>query len=282
MNAMSGAGASFEALVQMPSESLNLAAAALAFAEDCYPNLDRGACLSALEDMAQDVAARTEPDATLVDRIGVLNDYLFSEQGFVGNREDYADPRNSYLNEVLGRRLGIPISLSVIYLEIGWRLGLNFTGVGFPGHFLVKCSVTGGEIVLDPFHGGISLGAEELTEIGMQVLGRERFRRESLGSLLCAVDRREILLRMLRNLKQVYLRREEHERALEVIERMLTVAPSSPLEVRDRARTYEALGAVRAALADYRRYLELMPIGAEAGAIAAQISALESRVKRLN
>ena len=162
----SAATASFEALVGVADDSLNLAAAALAYAEDSYPGLDRAECLAALDDMAQAVAARMPQRAATTERIARLNAFLFEEQGFLGNRDDYGDPRNSYLNEVLDRRLGIPISLSVVYLEVSWRLGMRFAGVGFPGHFLVKCAVNGGEVVIDPFHGGISLGARELTEIG--------------------------------------------------------------------------------------------------------------------
>lgn len=278
----SQASASFEALVNVPDESLNLAAAALAYAEDTYPDLNRGACLAALNEMADSVAARMPLRAPVTEQIARLNGFLFEEQGFLGNRDDYSDPRNSYLNEVLDRRLGIPISLSVVYLEIGWRLGLRFAGVGFPGHFLVKCTVNGGEVVIDPFHGGISLGARELTEIGTHILGAERFQKESLSGLLAAVSRREILLRMLRNLKHIYLGRDEHERALCVLNRMLTVAPLSVLDLRDRARVYDALDAMRAALVDYRRYLELVPGGDEDGSIRARVVELETRVQRLN
>ena len=282
MSRDSAATASFEALVNVPDESLNLAAASLAYAEDLYPELDRVACLAAFDEMAEAVAARMPERTPVTEQIARLNGFLFEEQGFLGNRDDYSDPRNSYLNEVLDRRLGIPISLSVVYLEVGWRLGMRFAGVGFPGHFLVKCPVNGGEVVIDPFHGGISLGARELTEIGTHILGAERFKKESLSGLLAAVSRREILLRMLRNLKHIYLGRNEHEQALAVINRMLTVAPLSVLDIRDRARVYDALDAMRAALADYQRFLELAPGGDEDGSVRLRVAELTTQVQRLN
>lgn len=282
MRADAAARASFEALVNVSEDALNLAAAALAYAEDSYPDLDRGAALASLETLAEQARACMPERASVTERIARLNGFLFEEQGFHGNRDDYSDPRNSYLNEVLDRRLGIPISLSVIYLEIGWRLGLDFSGVGFPGHFLVKCPVNGGELVLDPFHGGISLGVRELTEIGTHLLGAERFQRESLSGLITAVGRREILLRMLRNLKHIYLGRGDNEQALKVLNRMLTVAPLSVADLRDRAGVYDALDAMRAALDDYKRYLQLDPGGDDAHVVRARVVELSSQVQRLN
>jgi regulator of sirC expression with transglutaminase-like and TPR domain len=274
--------AAFEELIQVPEEQLNLAAVALALAQDVYPGLDRGDYLQRLEHMAEAVRGSLPADAGPMQTLGRLNAYLFQEQGFRGNREDYADPRNSYLNEVLDRRLGIPITLSLVYLEVAWRLGLRCAGVGFPGHFLVRCSLRGGHAVLDPFNGGVSLGEDDLRRMARHVLG-ERFRGDAdLLPLLGGSGRRALLGRLLRNLKLIHLDRGEHEDALRVVDRMLRLDPHSAADLLDRARLYDEMGALRAALADYQACLAEVPEMQDAGAVAARCADLRARIARLN
>src|SRR5882672_2502554 len=144
-------------IVSGPDEDISLAEAALLIAGHGYPDLNVAGYLSRIEELAHMLSMRIGEDATPLERIADLNQFLFGDLGFAANSEDYYDPRNSFLNEVLERRTGIPITLSVIYMELGRRIGLPLQGVSFPGHFLVKCQSPEGEIVLDPFHGGMRL-----------------------------------------------------------------------------------------------------------------------------
>lgn len=273
---------SFEQLIKVDAGDLNLAAAALAFAEDVYPDLDRAAYLQRLDRMARCAGEGLSPQARPVEVLGRLNTYLFQEQGFAGDRDSYTDPRNSYLNEVMDRRLGIPITLSMLYLELAWRLGLRCDGVGFPGHFLVKCNVSGGQAVLDPFNQGVSLGEEELMRMAAHSMGPEWAARDRMGELIAASDRRAILARMLRNLKFIHVSRGEHEHALRVVNRMLILDPLSSADLLDRARLHDDMGAMRAALADYRSYLARAGDGADLAEIHSRVQALQGQVRRLN
>ena len=274
--------ASFDELIQVDAQTLDLAAAALAWCEEIYPALDRRHSLARLDEMAAQAGSGLPATAPALQVLHRLNTYLFQEQGFAGNKEHYGDPRNSYLNEVMDRRLGIPISLCVLYLELAWRLGLHCDGVGFPGHFLVKCTVHGGQAILDPFNAGASLGEEELLSMAAGALGRAQVAREQLTDFLVSVDRPTILGRMLRNLKLIYLQQGQTEQALTVVNHMLALDSNSHTDRLDRARLYESMGAVRAALADYEAYKNLagdLPGGAQ---IQARITALRSKVRRLN
>src|SRR5438874_1091118 len=189
----------FAQLVSNVSEDFDLAEAALLIAQDAQPDLDVMAYLHRFEALAATVRTRLpeKPDtATIIDQ---LNELLFHEEKLSGNTTDYYDPRNSFLNEVLERKTGIPITLSVIYLEVGRRLGLSLVGVGFPGHFLVKCQSSEGEIVLDPFHGGMRLSPEQLAQKLREMYGDGNPFLSQIPQLLTPASKREILIRMLRN-----------------------------------------------------------------------------------
>jgi regulator of sirC expression with transglutaminase-like and TPR domain len=173
--------------------------------------------------------------------------------------DDYFDPRNSFLNEVLDRRLGIPISLSVLYMEVGRRVGLDLQGVSFPGHFLVKLAVHAGEIVIDPFMGGASLSKDDL-EYRLSGIYKNRSRPgPELSEVLTAASSKEILVRMLRNLKGIYVKAGDFERALNMVQHTLQLRPHDARETRDRGYIYQRLECFRAANADFQRYLELAP-----------------------
>lgn len=273
---------SFERLVAVSEQDLNLAAASLAIATDHYPELEPAQYLARLDEMAKAVAARLGPKPRQTETLSAINEHLFHDLGLSGNTRDYSDPRNSYLNEVLDRGLGIPISLSVIYLEVAWRLGLPCQGVSFPGHFLIKCRVHGGHVVLDPFNQGASLGGSELVALAARVLGHDALAGDALGQLLVAVPKRSILLRLLRNLKLIHLQADRPEQALMVLDKMLHLDPSSAVDLRDRGKIYEDMEATRAALADYRSYLALVPDGPDAAHLRARVVVLDRAVARLN
>jgi regulator of sirC expression with transglutaminase-like and TPR domain len=228
------------------------------------------------------VKGRLSSDAFAEQKVMVLNRYLFNEQGFCGNAGDYYDPRNSYLNQVLERRTGIPITLSILYMEIGGRLGLRLQGVSFPGHFLVKLRVTGGQLVIDPFCGGEAQSESDLRARLAQVLPQRDADTLPLPQFLEAASSRQILARVLRNLKGIYLQSEQAQNTLKVMQRMVMVAPHAAEEVRDRGLAYYKLDCFRAALADLQDYLDRRPEAPDVGEIKDKAAALRLVCARLN
>jgi regulator of sirC expression with transglutaminase-like and TPR domain len=270
----------FSALLSQ--EDFGLAEACLLIAQDAYPDLDIANYLARLDMLAATVRSRVAGDAFAEQKLVALNRHLFQELGFRGNALDYYDPRNSYLNEVLERRVGIPITLSILYMEIGRRLGLRLQGVSFPGHFLVKLRVTGGQLVLDPFCGGEAQSEAELRARLAQVLPQREADNLPLSQFLQAATSRQILARLLRNLKGIYLQSEEAQNMLEVMRRMVMVAPHAAEEVRDRGLAYYRLDCFRAALTDLQDYLERRPDAPDAEEIRGKAAALRLVCARLN
>lgn len=272
----------FETIVAKSEDELNLAEAALLIAVDEYPQLAVDRYLLQLDQIAAAVQNRFPKGASQLQMIRILNQYLFDEQGFAGNMANYSDPRNSYLNEVLDRKVGIPITLSVVYMEVGWRLGLPLEGVSFPGHFLVKFSHGGGELVLDPFFKGVSLSEKALEGRIRHLLGGDVPARDFLPHLLMGATKKETLVRMLRNLKAIYLKHDDQLRALSCTDRILAVVPNNPQELRDRGDLYERLECPRAAAADFTRYLELTPEAEDAEDVRRRLVDLRASALRLN
>lgn len=261
---------------------LRLAEAALWIAKSQYPSLDVAAYLARLDQWGAELMARLPRHATAEQIVFALNDYLFDELGFRGDMDTYYDPRNSYLNEVMDRRLGIPITLAIIYLDIGCQAGLPLEGVLFPGYFLVKFSVKQGEVVLDPFAYGISLAEADLEDLLAQAEVTMHSAEPSLTQLLAGAGAREVLARMLRNLKVIYLRQKDLEKALGVMNLMVAVGPDTPFEYRDRARVYQELECFGAALQDYQRYLGFVPRADDAEEIRGRIIDLQRRKRVLH
>jgi len=229
-------------------EQFDLAQASLMLAQDVYPDIDVSAYLGRLDDIAAAIRPRLAGDAFAEQKVLALNRYLFNEMRFNGNIDDYYDPRNSYLNEVIERRTGIPITLSIVYLEVGRRLGLNLKGISFPGHFLVKLSVKRGQLVLDPFLAGEAQSESDLRERLAKVLPSAMAQKASLDQYLEAATPRQIVARVLRNLKNIYAQDGKLENALAVMNRMLLVVPESAEELRDRGMLYQQLECFRPAL----------------------------------
>ena len=261
------------ALAQQPAD---LARAALAVAREEYPELDEAAYLGRLDELAAGVLSGLPAGASAQRRVGRINAWLFHEQGFSGNRDDYYDPRNSYLNEVLDRRLGIPLTLCIVYMEVGKRCGLRVEGVGFPGHFLCKVQLDDGELVVDPFHRGQLLGVAQLKQrlaaaVGDKVPFDPR--------ILRAAQPREILVRMLQNLRSVYQGRNDMPRALSAVDRLLLLQPGNTRGLRERAQIREQLGGGQAAAADLEMVLQLEPNAADAPALRARVRKLRDASK---
>ena len=246
----------------------SLAPAALLIARIEYPRLDVEAYLAKLDAMGelarQAVQRRLErtSDTSQLACIKAVNEYLFEEMHFVGNREKYEDPRNSCLNEVLDRRTGIPITLCVVYMEVARRAGLNIDGVNFPGHFLVRCpevrSRGGSGLIIDPFHGGALLSEHDCRLLLQRQVGSEvAFSR----SLLAPTTRMQILVRMLINLKRIYVHMRSFPQARDVTELLLAMTPSALSELRDRGLLAYHLNDVTGALRDLQTYLKLSSLG---------------------
>jgi len=263
-------------------EDFDLSEACLLIAQDAYPDLDVAHYLARIDALAATVKKRIAGDAFAAQKVVALNRYLFNELGFGGNAGDYYDPRNSYLNQVLERRTGIPITLSILYMEVGRRLGLRLHGVSFPGHFLVKLRVSGGQLVLDPYCCGETLSEADLRARLARVLPQREADTLQLSQLLQAATPRQILARLLRNLKGIYLQSEAAQNALEVMQRMVMVAPHAAEEVRDRGLAYYKLDCFRAALADLQDYLQRRPDAPDADEIRGKAAALRQVCARLN
>jgi regulator of sirC expression with transglutaminase-like and TPR domain len=270
----------FDFLLTLDDSEIDLAEAALIIAKDEYPELDIGRYLEQIDQFALDVAERLEESSDAEVIISTLNDYLFEEQGFSGNMDDYYDPKNSLLNDVIDRRRGIPISLSIIYLETGRRLGLDLEGVCFPGHFLVRFNVGQGTIVLDPFFGGVSLSEDELEFRLSRLTDHET--QETLEELLAPASNKSILERVLRNLRGIYMQNATHEKALNTCNKILSLTPANAQEYRLRGSIYQAMECHSLALADFRRYLKLEPETEESERIRGDIIKLQGALRHLH
>jgi len=269
--------------VRAPDREINLAEAALLIAQEEYSTLDPGVYLGRLDAMAAALRARLPSSSSdTAKTIALISGFMFEEEGFAGNTDDYYDPRNSFLNDVMDRRLGIPITLSIVYLELGWRLGLPLEGVSFPGHFLVKLRTGDGNLVLDPFERGAYLDADELARRLQRIGARPDVPNASLGHLLEAAGKKEILVRILRNLKGVYQRNSQPAKALAALDRILIITPDLPAELRERAGLYERLECFRAAADDYEHYLQLVPAAADGREIRRRLSELQYMVTHLH
>jgi regulator of sirC expression with transglutaminase-like and TPR domain len=272
----------FRNTVAQEEARLNLAEAALLIAQDDYPELDPGYYIAELDRLGNTLKKRMPSDFSPVHRLLALNRYMFVELGFKANDGNFYDPDNSLLNVVLERRCGIPITLSIIYLELGKRIGLNLSGISFPGHFLVKLPVADGELILDPYSKGKSLSEADLRS-RLGELARDIDPAElPLRQFLEPASKREIIARMLRNLKTIHLQNDAHAKALCVLNRLLIVNPDSAMDWRDRGLLYERLECPRAALDDLEAYLRLAPDADDTVAMHERVAELRRRASRLN
>ncbi len=266
----------FSALVA-DDEGFPLTEAALALAQDAYPDLDLQGTLAEIDELVVRVRRRVPDGADVRQRVTILNQFFFRELGFAGNLNDYYDPENSHLNAVLRRRRGVPISLAVLYLEMATQLDLPVRGVSFPGHFLLRLTMPEGDVMLDPTTGR-SLTESDMVEMLEPYVAKAG---ESIGRalrmLLQPATRREIVARMLRNLKSIYLQTERWQRLLAVQQRLVILLPGSIEEVRDRGFAYARLDYLRPALEDLEHYLSERPEAEDATVVESQLHELRQR-----
>lgn len=271
----------FRALARRPESQAGLAEGALVVAAEAQPGVDVEAGLRRIEELAARGRAQVEAAASPARSVSVLNHWLFEVEGYRGNQEQYDDLRNSFLDQVLVRRRGLPITLSVLYVEIARQLGLEAYGVGFPGHFLAKVVGLGEsaqELIVDPFFGQV-LTVEDCMErlraaAGEHVPFDPHWVRPATAC--------EIWIRMLNNLKLLYLRQGDGLSALGCFDRILILEPTLPHELRDRGLLLERLDCLHAAIEDLTAYLELAPRGEDAAAIRLRRDALVRRRPALN
>ena len=260
-------------------EPIPLARGALLIASEEYPALDIEHYLDRIAALAREAEPLVRGGDNTVEQVQLLSEFLFVQKGFEGNRDAFGDSRNSFLNEVLDRRLGIPITLSVIYLEVGRRLGLNLHGVSFPAHFLVKAVDDRGELIIDPFNGGAIIGLDEIRARLAQIYGQPV---EVHPAMLKAVGARLILARMLRNLKGIYASGADWPRTLAALDRILILDPRAHDEILERAALYERMECFSAALGDFQSFLSIAPDHPNADGARESVVRLMPLVARIN
>lgn len=271
----------FSSLVRQ-DDSIPLFESALALGQDAYPDLDLSASQIEMDNLALKLKQRLSPDASHIQKLRMLNHFFFQELAFAGNINNYYDPDNSYIHRVISSRRGIPISLAVVYMELGQQIGLNMKGISFPGHFLMKLSVQSGDIVLDPMNGA-SLSREELEERLEPYLEQQEYGDElPLAAYLRAAHPREILTRMLRNLKAIFTEGRQWELLRDVQERLVILLPDEITERRDRGLAYANLAEPQAALDDIEAYLALRPDAEDADSMREKLPELRHASRRPN
>lgn len=284
----------FEAVCAGDDAAIDLARAALLIASEEYPELDIAHYLAQLDVLAMQVRAAlgivdVSEDAELAQVlqalgpfpiIDAINQVLFAQEHFRGSsKADYYNPRNSFLNDVLERRIGIPITLSLVYIEVGRRLGVQIDGIGMPFHFIVGYRLPEGSIYIDAYEQGRILTEEDCRErMDRYFKGKAHFNRRWLQP----VSHRQLLVRMLDNLKYIYMSREDDKRALSVCDRLVLLAPQSAIERRDRGRLYLHLKMYGRALRDLKMYLELASEGEDVEEVQKQVNALRQFIAMMN
>ncbi len=270
--------------------AIDLAQAALLIALEEYPDLDIASCITQLDLLAQRVRSELGlpgPDQLpqlptkldLLTVIGAMNLVLFEQDHFKGNQADYYSPSNSFLNKVLEKRKGIPITLSLVYMEVGKRVGLQIEGIGLPFHFIVRCRLPDGYTYIDPFEHGRLLSEEECRERIYRVFKRKT---DFDPHWFEPVSHKQLLIRMLTNLKHIYTHQEDYVRALSICDRILLLAPGTLAERRDRGIVHFHLKHYARAVKDLAAYVEHAPAGEDTSDIQRQIKAIRQMIAMLN
>jgi regulator of sirC expression with transglutaminase-like and TPR domain len=266
-------------IASLDDESIDLPTAALVIAADEYPHLDLQQYLDKLEQIAIDARKASKRLSDPSDILIAINSVVFLEYGYHGNRENYYDPRNSYLNQVIDRRTGIPITLSIMYMEVARRIGMRLLRVGTPGHFLVKHSGPSGEIYCDPFNGGRLMDAAGCAKLVEDISGGKLdLRLEDLSG----VSKKQILTRMLTNLVRVYSEGKDYARAVRAVDRALAINPDQTSYYRDRGLLLLAAGRELESIRSLQQYVRLKPGAPDAASIRASIKKIRAELSRLN
>jgi regulator of sirC expression with transglutaminase-like and TPR domain len=254
----------FATVVAREETGLDLGLAALLVAAEEYTQLVPEPYLNRLDLLAERVRDRLSDETAAPVVLNEISRLLYEEEGFRGNTDAYYDPRNSFLNDVLDRRLGMPLTLGIVFLEIGWRLGLPLHGVNFPGHFLLRYEGEALRLLVDPFHAGQIIFEDQAQDLLDRVYGGSVPMREEY---LRVASKKDVIVRLLANLKTIYLNTRDDARALGAIDRILLVRPDAAEEIRDRGMALARIGNTDAAIQALARYLEIEPSAADAGRV---------------
>jgi regulator of sirC expression with transglutaminase-like and TPR domain len=260
-------------------ESFDAIEAALWIAAEEYPELDVEREAARVRIVAAEGARRADGIVNPFARLDAVRALVFEELGFHGNEQEYNDPRNSFLNEVLDRRLGNPLSLSMLWIEVARAAGFDARGVGLPGHFVSQATFGGRTMIVDAFHGGSVISEDDCRQLVARTTGRPSlFRRD----MLRGTDERAMIARMLLNLKHIYVKAEDYERALSIVERLLLLNPQDAGELRDRGFLNAHLGRPGAALTDLECYLERTPHARDAESVRGRVAWLRRQLSDCN
>jgi regulator of sirC expression with transglutaminase-like and TPR domain len=281
MNTQVNLGPAWLAMLQQPQTKWELCQAALLIAAQLQPELDVQHYERQLAAMVVGIRGRIGGEMDEQARIQQLNAYFYGELGFAGDKQDYYLPDNSLLNQVIERRRGIPITLAVIYIRLAEAIGLDAYGIGFPGHYLVGVHAEHAEIILDPFDHGHTLNHGQLRNM-LQQLTHDHADDIVLERNLLPAAKSETVVRMLRNLKQIYIEAQKVELALACIEMILSILPESPDELRDRGMIYQHIEYTQGAISDLTHYLKLVPDAEERNVIEALLDSLQTQHKSLH
>ncbi len=271
---------SFMELMKQPEPGIDLGLAALLIAADDYPELDPGQYISRLDEWGAEARDRISRSRSLAESVQIVSQFLFEGLGFEGNRDNYYDPRNSFLNDVMDRRLGIPISLSVVYMEVARRAGLDVVGLNFPGRFMVKVVHPAGfEIVVDAYEHGQVMEAEDCQRV-LDELSNNTMAFHPM--LLRAATTKQILVRMLNNLKLIYVQSNYYRKAIRTIDLVLAAVPNSPPELRERGLLRAEVADFQLAKEDLTAYLDRMPSAEGSAQVRQTLGRVEGILKSMD
>jgi len=271
--------ADFVQMVNRPDEALELARVALLVAAESDQDVDIDGELKQLEGWAEELKARVTPDLNNLQKLARLRSFVFDDLGFRGDRRDYYSPSNSLLHQVMKRRRGIPLTLSIVFMELGWRIGIPFEGVAFPGHFLVRLPGEPRDLLLDPYKRGMMVHEEDCRQMLLESTGG---RMSYDPALTASVGKRDMVARLLHNLKGAYLRAGDDEQALAAVERLLVLHPDDLEEIRDRGLLLFRMGQYGRALDSLNAYLATAAGAADRETIEGHIKTLRELLAGLN
>jgi regulator of sirC expression with transglutaminase-like and TPR domain len=271
--------ADFVQMVNRPDEALELARIALLVAAESDLEVDIDGELRQLEGWAEELRSRLGPDLNNLQKLARLRSFVFDDLGFRGDRRDYYSPSNSLLHQVMKRRRGIPLTLSIVFMELGWRIGIPFEGVAFPGHFLVRLPGEPRDLLLDPYKRGMMVHEEDCRQMLLESTGG---RMSYDPALTASVGKRDMVARLLHNLKGAYLRAGDDAQALAAVERLLVLKPDDPEEIRDRGLLLFRMQKYGAALDSLNAYLAAAAGAADRETIESHVRTLRQLLATLN
>ena len=262
----------FQEMLQRPDAEIDLARTALLVAAENDPTLDVDTEMARLETWARELGRRIEPGWNSLQRLARLRTFMYEDLGFKGDVRGYYSPANSLLHSVMTRRLGIPLTLSIVFMEIGWRIGVPFEGVGFPGHFLVRLTGEPGDLLLDPYDHGASVHEEDCRRmIELTTGGTVPYD----PSMIRSLGKRDMIARLLFNLKVACLKAGDDKGALSAVERLLLLHPDDPPELRDRGLLLYRMDRYRDARVSLQAYLRVRPEALDREVVERHLAALQ-------